>query len=197
MASNTTPDKEADAVSSDPTTTTSEPQLAPEHSELTAAAIETGRYERACLQAPILAVVPTPDAGGLVDVAATGDGSETDTYRVDLATGACTCPDCEYRGLGCKHLLRASLVALIDPDQRVTRTVAQVARFAAEHGCPTDNDSRCDGPLGPRLPCPACMDATRCAAAEIDEYDVWLAAVQPRARTRDREQEQEQELEVA
>lgn len=56
-----------------------------------------------------------------------------------------------------------------------TEFVARVAGFTRDHGCPSGNDRLCDGPLGPRLPCPACCDGLR--SESIDEYDVWNAVV--------------------
>jgi hypothetical protein len=56
-----------------------------------------------------------------------------------------------------------------------TEFVARVAGFTRDHGCPSRNERLCDGPLGPRLPCPACCDGLR--SESIDEYDVWNAVV--------------------
>ena len=47
--------------------------------------------------------------------------------------------------------------------------------IAESFGCPEGNDRLCDGPLGPRLPCPSCIDGRR--SSEIDEFDVWDAVV--------------------
>ena len=105
------------------------------------------------------------------------------TYKIDLQTGACTCPDCQQRGdqFVCKHAIRASLVEII-ANGVTTPTVATVAGYARdpEHGCPADgHGGDCAGPLAGngQLPCPTCCDATR--TEELDEYDLWNRVVAP------------------
>ena len=100
--------------------------------------------------------------------------SDAETYTVDLGSARCDCADHHYRGETCKHALLAALSEVIT--ERVsTPFVARVAGFTRDHGCPSENDRLCDGPLGPRLPCPACMDGLR--SESIDEFDVWNAVV--------------------
>jgi len=94
-----------------------------------------------------------------------------ETYAVDLESGHCSCPDCQYRGLGCKHAIAAALNALFTSGAR-TRFVAQVARFAADHGCPTDAHN-CAGPCGTgQYPCPDCV-----AASRTGDWTVWTHLV--------------------
>lgn len=139
-----------------------------------ARAIESGRYERACTESMTCERV----ADRFYEV----HSSSGNTYDIDLQTGACSCPDSERRGdrLYCKHAIRSALVEIY-ADKRssgVTSAVgAIVASYAREgdQGCPSGNDRLCDGPLGPRLPYPACMDAV--CSEDVDEFDVWTLIV--------------------
>jgi len=103
--------------------------------------------------------------------------SGEETYTVSLDSGACDCPDHQFRGdeYACKHALLAALSEVISEGAPRTEFVACVVGFAREHGCPEGNDRLCDGPLGPRLPCPSCIDGLR--SESIDEFDVWQAVV--------------------
>lgn len=55
--------------------------------------------------------------------------------------------------------------------------VARVVGYAREgdHGCPFGYSQLCDGPVGPRLPCPGCIDAVR--SEGVGEWVVWQRAV--------------------
>ena len=129
--------------------------------------IEHGRFARALTPS----MTAERDSEGLYRVES-GDES----YTVELGSAACDCPDHQYRGGEhvCKHAIRAALTEVLT--ERVsTEFVARVADFAREHGCPSGHTRLCDGPLGPRLPCPECMDGVR--SASIDEGDVWTRVV--------------------
>jgi hypothetical protein len=138
----------------------------------TAARIEVKRFRRAVTES--MAVERTTDRLYTVT-------SERDEYDADLRTGACSCPDAEYRGdrYVCKHCIRAALTEVF-ANTVSTRLVARVVAFAREQGCPVDgHGGRCEGPLGRTgsLPCPTCCDATR--SEETDEFDVWATVVEP------------------
>ena len=133
-----------------------------------APSIDTDRFARAL--SPALSADRI--SAGLYRVA-----SGEETYTVGLDSGACDCPDHQFRGseYACKHALLAALSEVISEGAPRSEFVARVAGFAREHGCPSGNDRLCDGPLGPRLPCPACCDGLR--SSEIDEWTVWQAVV--------------------
>ena len=138
-----------------------------------AAAIEARRYGRAVTDRMTVERV----ADRLYRVT-NGDG---EGYDVDLATGACSCPDAEYRGdrFVCKHAVRAALVEVF-ANTVSTELVARVVAHACEHGCPVDgHGGECPGPLGGTraLPCPTCCDAVR--SPGVDEFDVWTKVVAP------------------
>lgn len=121
--------------------------------------LTTERYQRACAEDMTTGRV----APKTYDVHHDGE-----TYAVDLDSGHCSCPDCQYRGVGCKHAIAAALNALFTSGSH-TRFVALVARFAAEHGCPTDAHD-CAGPCGTgTYPCPDCVAATR-----TGDWTVWV-----------------------
>ena len=142
-------------------------------------AIESGRYERACTESMTCERV----ADRFYHV----HSQSGNTYEVDLQTGACSCLDAVNRGdrTYCKHAIRSALIEIY-ADKRssgVTSAVgAMVASYAREgdQGCPSENDWLCDGPLGPRLPCPNCMDAVR--SKHVDEFDVWSLVVSKERR---------------
>lgn len=98
-----------------------------------------------------------------------------ETYDVDLESGSYTCPDWTYRGdeYVCKHAIRAVFVEVFA--HRVsTELVARVVAFAIakDNPCPHGQGAICDGPAGPRLPCPGCIRATGAG-----EWAVWNAVV--------------------
>lgn len=127
--------------------------------------IERGRFRRAVIED--LAVEREADRLYRVE-----HGGET--YRADVEHGGCTCPDFEYRGeYACKHVTRAALVEAF-ANTVSSEFVARVVRFAREQDCPCGG-FQCDGPAGPRLPCPGCIDAVRFEG--VDEWTVWLVAV--------------------
>jgi len=153
----------------------------------TTPSIESGRFARAVTED----MTVEPVAERFYEV----HSQSSNTYEVDLQTGACTCPDCQQRGeqYVCKHTIRASLVEII-ANTVSTPTVAKVAGYARDldHDCPTEgHGGKCAGPLAGNgeLPCPSCCDATR--SAQTDEYHVWLTVVAP-DRDQDREQNQAQ-----
>lgn len=103
---------------------------------------------------------------------------DDETYRVDLAGGACECPDYQHRGdeYVCKHLVRVSVVALFVETQLTTEFVARVARHvrSADGRCPFGVDG-CHGPTAPAdrpadHPCPGCVKA-----AGGNDWAVWQA----------------------
>jgi hypothetical protein len=100
-----------------------------------------------------------------------------ESYHVDVENGGCTCPDAEYKGekFYCKHLIKAALVEAF-ANTVSTELVARTVRFAREHGCPCGGFD-CDGPCGPRLPCPGCIDCVRSESPLVDEWVVWVKAV--------------------
>lgn len=127
------------------------------------------RFERACTESM------TVERRGPAVYDVHHDG---ETYAVDLESGHCTCADCQFRGIGCKHAERAALTALFG-DGTHTAFVARVARFARERECPNDvrgchgpttESDRCGG-----LPCQHCIESVRAPA--VDEYAVWKALV--------------------
>jgi len=124
--------------------------------------VESGRYERAVTEA--MRVSPVADRMYEAESAKNG------TYTVDLSNPACECADFQYRESFCKHLIRASLADVFYSGTVRTRSVAEVVQHAVDNPCPHDCD--CDGPAGPRLPCPGCMEAC-CIRPQTDEYDVW------------------------
>jgi hypothetical protein len=71
--------------------------------------------------------------------------------------------------------LSPALSEVISEGAPRTEFAARVVGFAREHWCPEGSDRLCDGPLGPRLPCPSCIDGLR--SESIDEYDVWNTVV--------------------
>jgi len=129
----------------------------------TAPSIERGRYTRAVIESFDV----ERDADRLYHVTHGGE-----TYHVDIENGGCTCPDFEYRGSEylCKHVLKAALVEVF-ANTVSTRLVARVVAHAREQGCPVGGID-CDGPAGPRLPCPACIQATGAG-----EWIVWNKVV--------------------
>ena len=136
------------------------------------ASIEADRFERAVTES--MSVVRTADRLYTIT-------TESGEYGVDLRTGACSCPDAEYRGdrYVCKHVCRAAL-AEVFANTVSTELVARVVRFAIANGCPADgHGGRCEGPLGRTgsLPCPTCCDAVR--SPGVDEFDVWTTTVAP------------------
>lgn len=97
-----------------------------------------------------------------------------ETYAIDLQSGSCTCPDAQYRSLGCKHAIKCALHALFT-DGSQSRFVALVPQFAREQGC-VHGISGCEGPTtkGLRgLPCQQCIDTVR--GENVDEWTVWCA----------------------
>jgi hypothetical protein len=120
--------------------------------------IDHTRFVRALTEEMTVTVI----APNMVRV--THDGEH---YDGDLINAVCECPDCQYRNVICKHLLRAA-VGMIYSAGITTRFVAQVACHASEHPCPAGNEHVCDGPTGPGLPCQECINATG-----ADEYTVW------------------------
>jgi hypothetical protein len=138
----------------------------------TAPRIETKRFGRAVTES--MSVERTTDRLYTVT-------TERGEYEADLRTGACSCPDAEYRGdrYVCKHAIRAAL-AEVFANTVSSELVARVVRFASEQGCPVDgHGGRCEGPLGRTgsLPCPTCCDAVR--SPGVDEFDVWTTTVAP------------------
>jgi hypothetical protein len=136
-------------------------------------AVEDGRFDRSIREDMTGEAI----ADRLYRVA-NGDG---EVYDVDLATGACSCPDAEYRGeqYVCKHFIKAALVETF-ANTVSTEPVARVVAFTRDHGCPVDgHGGRCKGPLGRTgsLPCPTCCDAVR--SPDVDEFDVWATIVAP------------------
>ena len=136
------------------------------------ASIEADRFERAVTES--MSVERTADRLYTVT-------TESGAYDVDLRTGACSCPDAEYRGdqYVCKHACRACLVEVV-ANTVSTELVARVVAFTRGQGCPVGGHSgRCKGPLARTgsLPCPTCCDATR--SEETDEFDVWATVVAP------------------
>ncbi|WP_273837511.1 SWIM zinc finger family protein [Halococcus sp. PRR34] len=92
-------------------------------------------------------------------------------YAVDLESGHCTCPDCQFRGLGCKHSINCALDTLFT-DGSQSRFVAQVIRFAREVGCPFEARG-CDGPCGIGVyPCPDCV-----TGIGVGDWKVWTHLV--------------------
>ena len=136
------------------------------------ASIEADRFDRAVTES--MSVERTADRLYTVT-------TERGEYEVDLRTGACSCPDAEYRGdrYVCKHAIRAAL-AEVFANTVSSELVARVVAFASEQGCPVDgHGGRCEGPLGRTgsLPCPTCCDAVR--SPGVDEFDVWATVVEP------------------
>jgi hypothetical protein len=136
------------------------------------ASIEADRFERAVTEP--MAVERTADRLYTVT-------TESGSYDVDLRTGACSCPDAEYRGdrYVRKHTIRAALVEVV-ANTVSTELVARVVAFSRDQGCPVDgHGGDCEGPLARigSLPCPTCCDATR--SEETDEFDVWATLVAP------------------
>ena len=134
--------------------------------------IEAGRFDRAVTTEMDVSRV----ADRLYHVT-----TESGAYDVDLESGACSCPDWQYRGdqLVCKHAVRAALVEVF-ANTVSTELVARVVAHAREHGCPVDgHGGECPGPLGGTrsLPCPTCYDAVR--SPGVDEFDVWTKVVAP------------------
>jgi hypothetical protein len=131
-----------------------------------APAIEAERYERGVREEMSV----EHEADRLYRVA-NGDG---ETYTADLATGACECPDAEYRGdeYVCKHVVRAALIAVYQHRKARSELGARTIEYANEHGCEA---SGCNGPFlasdDGLLPCPTCCDAVR--SEGVDEFDVW------------------------
>ena len=111
-----------------------------------------------------------------------GDG---EAYDVDLESGACTCPDWQYRGgtedVVCKHALRAALVEGFAHTVS-TELVARVIAFAHEQGCPVDGWG-CGGPVSPGrdgFPCATCVDALRTDG--VSDWEVWITLNRTEAR---------------
>lgn len=126
------------------------------------------RYVRACTSE--LVVEQTEDR--LSEVKSESEGkNETNRYTVDLESGSCLCPDARYRGGSfCKHAIRAAIVAVYRGV--MTPFVARVADYAREQDCPHEYDRLCSGPVGPRLPCPGCVETT-----DADEWTVFQTVV--------------------
>ncbi|WP_407934095.1 SWIM zinc finger family protein [Halocatena halophila] len=103
-----------------------------------------------------------PFAPGLYRV--TREGTD---YTVDLQQTRCECPDFRYRSVVCKHIIRAALWSFYSDDD-VTTIVARTLEVAHNTNCPAENDRICDGPLGPRYPCPECVSATG-----WDDWTIW------------------------
>ena len=136
------------------------------------ASIEADRFERAVTES--MSVERTADRLYTVT-------TESGEYGVDLRTGACSCPDAEYRGeqYVCKHAIRAALVEVVT-NTVSTELVARVVAFTCDQGCPVNgHGGDCKGPLGrtDSLPCPTYCDATR--TEETDEFDVRATIVAP------------------
>ena len=135
--------------------------------------LDPDRYRRAVTEA--MAVEQAADR--LYSIAnGPGGAGDGEAYTVDLATGACECPDWQYRGAEwvCKHALRAALVDVYRHRKARSALAARVIAFANEHGCPAATRG-CNGPFRAHddglLPCPPCCDAVR--SAGVDEMDVW------------------------
>lgn len=120
--------------------------------------IEHDRYVRACSE-DMLVEILAPDM-----VLITHDDSE---YTVDLHDGVCECPDYQYRGILCKHIIKGALFAFYTEGVK-TPVVARVVRYANTISCPADNHRICDGPVGPKYPCPKCV-----AATTANDWTVW------------------------
>ena len=136
--------------------------------------LDPDRYRRAVTEA--MAVERAADR--LYSVS-NGDG---EAYTVDLALGACTCPDWQYRGGGpegvvCKHTLRAALVDVYRAQKARSALAARVIAFANEHGCASGTRG-CNEPFRAHddglLPCPACIDSIR--SGGVDEMDCSASA---------------------
>ena len=131
--------------------------------------LDPARYRRAGTEA--MAVERA--AGRLYSVAnGVGDG---EAYTVDLATGACECPDAHWRSeTVCKHAIRASLVDVYPARKARSALAARVIAFANEHGCASGTRG-CNGPFRAHddglLPCPACCDAVRLPG--VNGMDIW------------------------
>ena len=96
---------------------------------------------------------------------------EDETYAIDLESASCTCPDAQYRSLGCKHAIACALYELFT-DGTQSRFVAQVAALAHEQGCPFDSRD-CDGPCGiGNYPCPDCV-----SGVWVGDWAVWTHLV--------------------
>jgi predicted RNA-binding Zn-ribbon protein involved in translation (DUF1610 family) len=120
--------------------------------------IDHARFVRACTQT----MTVTTLAPNMKTVEHDGE-----SYDTDLVNVVCECPDCQYRNVICKHLLRAAVVTIYT-DGTTTQFVARVARFATTHACPAGNHRLCSGPTGPEFPCPQCV-----AATAADEWAIW------------------------
>ena len=129
--------------------------------------IESGRYERAVTES-----MSTESIGDRLYRVTHG----AEAYNVDLETSACSCADAHYRGdrYICKHAIRAALVEVF-ANRVSTEFVARVVNTAVMNPCPFGFDALCDGPVGPRLPCPGCINAVR--SEGVDEWTVWRRAV--------------------
>ena len=96
---------------------------------------------------------------------------EGETYAIDLESANCTCPDAQYRSLGCKHAIKCALHALFT-DGAQSRFVAQVAQFSREQGCPFDSRD-CGGVCTPgQYPCPSCV-----SGVTVGDWAVWTRLV--------------------
>ena len=96
---------------------------------------------------------------------------DDETYAIDLESASCTCPDAQYRSLGCKHAIACALHELFT-DGSQSRFVARVATFASEQGCPF-NSRDCDGPCGVgHYPCSNCV-----SGLGVGDWAVWIHLV--------------------
>lgn len=121
-------------------------------------AINHDRYVRACSE-DMSAEMIAPNM-----VFLTHDDAE---YTVDLRNGVGEYPDYQYRGVLCKHIIKGALFAFYTESVK-TPIVARVVRYANDTPCPAGNHCICDGPVGPKLPCPECV-----AVTTVDTWTVW------------------------
>lgn len=120
--------------------------------------IDHNRYVRACTEQMTIEKI----APHMWEVQ-NGDS----TYTVDLQQTVCECPDHQYRTAICKHIIKAAIVDF-HVEGGESEIVAKVVNYAHENPCPAGNARICDGPIGPKLPCPSCV-----AATTLDEWTIW------------------------
>ncbi len=120
--------------------------------------IDHARFERACTEEMDIEKI----APGMWEIQHNGS-----TKTVDLQQGVCSGPDYQYRNVICKHIIKAAIITF-HTEGVESEIVAKVVNYAHENPCPTGNARICDGPIGPKLPCPSCV-----AATTLDEWTIW------------------------